>query len=272
LGFNSSYLLVNAYPHYTLEEECHDSGDYEISSNLPPTISVRPEESFNISINASGPDLVLKFNLVVLDNRYFETDQREVIIDNGEADQNPEIGYMQVMYLLKAPPTEGNYDLYFYCMNETSGHQPDFAHLNFSIQVGKANTLQKVWNSIYDHYNAYLGLLAMIFFTAGIYATKKDVFYAKQHGILMTLALFLTVLNLASIWGEAILMLCSSPVGLTAWLHYIHILVGFFGLGAFLVSFVKGIAGYQDKKIGYLAYFCWLFNLILGFLLWGVNF
>ncbi len=123
--------------------------------------------------------------------------------------------------------------------------------------------------SVLNHYYMYFGLSSLIIFTIAIVLIKLDLFTAKLHGILMTIAFILTLVNVIFIWNSIWVVLTHKPATTRGWFHYFHILAGFMGMGAFIIAYIKGLAGYKNKKSGYLAYALWLYNFISGGLLWG---
>ncbi len=138
----------------------------------------------------------------------------------------------------------------------------------FTLFLMRGDTFSE---KVFDHYNIYLGLTSLLIFTLAIIIIKLDIFTAKVHGILMIIAFILTLINIFLIWDIIVYLLTHKPISASGWWHIVHIILGFSGVVAFFIAIVKGLAGFQNKRSGYIAYVLWVTNFLMGGILWGFD-
>jgi hypothetical protein len=279
LLFNSINVAY-ATPDLDPDENCHEKGPYEISSETDDTLKVVKGEDFIIDIKGKGPDVIVRFNPVSLDNDKFEVEPSDKDIeDNSKYDEDNDLNKVSVNFTLIAPDKEGTYKILFY-VRSPPGNPPGKPYIDFiefKIIVGSpSGTLMFdniFLNSILNHSNIYLGTIALVCFSIGtILAEKNYRKYVKTHAILSGIALILSIVNLIFIYDEAITIFLSWfwTENVDYW-HFAHFVVGFIGLGACIVGLLAGLSGIYHKKSGYLTLACWGFNFAFGLIYWGIG-
>lgn len=270
----------NCTPDEDPDESCHEKGPYEISSDTDDKIKVEKGEEFIIDIRGEGPDVIVRFHPDSLDNDEFGVEPSdEDIEDNSKYDEDNDNDKISVNYTLTAPNKEGTYKILFYVRSPPGNPpgQPYIDYIEFEIIVGRPSevlTIQEfLFYSLLDHYNIYLGTLAIICLSIGTLLVEKDSRkYLKTHSYLSMAALIFTTISVIFIFQESVSTFMSWFWSDTVdYLHFIHFGLGIVGYGACIVGFLAGLSGIYHKKSGYVALACWGFNFVFGLIYWGIS-
>ncbi|UYP47196.1 hypothetical protein NEF87_003481 [Candidatus Lokiarchaeum ossiferum] len=255
------------------EEGAHSDGWYSIFTNSSRSLDIIPEEHIFIDILVKGPGVILKFHPDVLENQFFTVYPAPIITDGSDFDSAPEMDEIAVVFEFIAPKKAGVYEILIYGRSPEGPGKPYIADLNFTINVGfaqESNSWFKI--DIFNHLNMYLGSVAMISFISGTIIIKVQKRKTYLHGILMSTALVATSINVAFILKDCFRIMGKwIAYDYFDWIYLLHFIPGIIGFGAFFVAYMKGLAGYRNKKSGYLALGCWVLNFIFGIIVWGVN-
>ncbi len=248
---------------------CHTSDGYSISANVTSKMQVSPSGSFNVLIKATGMGGIVQFHPDARDNRLFIVAPNDTIVDNSILDLDPTPGNVTVAFTITAPASEETYTINFFVRSPT-GPKPSIACVEIDVQVGAGNLFLDIVESIFDHYNIYLGAGALAFLITGTIIYEKDKHAVKAHGILCTISLGLTTVNIIAIFPAFLAMIPYwTAFSFIDWMHIVHVVVGFVGYGAAIVAMIAGLGGIRDRRFGYAALACWVFCFVLGVVFWG---
>lgn len=255
------------------EDGAHSDGWYSIFTNSSRYLDVLPEERIFIDISVKGPGVVLKFHPDILQNNLFTVFPATILTDGSEFDSALEVDEIAVVFEFISPKTAGVYEILIYGRSPEGPGKPYIADLNFTINVGFAQeSISWFKVDIFNHLDMYLGSFAMISFISGTLIIKFQKRKTYLHGILMSVALVATSINVAFILKDCFRIIDKwIKFRYFEWIYIFHLIPGIIGFGAFFVAYIKGLAGYRNKKSGYLALGCWMFNFIFGIIVWGLN-
>jgi uncharacterized membrane protein YozB (DUF420 family) len=275
MTYDQIFSSVDAHP-IDNDCSCHVAYPYSINSTSPPQIEIAANQNFSILISATGPRGILHFHPDPWNNSLFKVYPNDTIADNSLFDLDPTNDSIVVNYTLTAPEMEGNYVILFF-VREPMFAKPRIACMTFELKVGSPprdiiQEITQVYNRIFNHMNIYLGTLAMLCLTIGTLLYEKDQMYVKAHGILATISLILTSINIYYILPETIQVFQYwNSADIITWFHLLHIILGTLGFIAAIYALILGFTGIRDKKPGYIALITWGINFISGLLIWGVN-
>jgi hypothetical protein len=261
------------------DDNCHISGDWSIETNSKRKIGVDRSQNFSIEIIGGGPDAVLVFNDVSVDNDEFEVSPTDRIEDNSIYDQNPTADAIFVNFTLASPNKVGTFELLFYVRSPEGiyefGTKPYIAYLTFEIIVERPSpfTIEDFFNAVFDHYNIYLGSLAIISLAIATLLSEIDYRkYVKTHGVLSGVATVLSFINLIFIIPDSLELITLWIEYLVIdWWHLLHMILGSVGFVACGYGAITGLSGIKHRISGYVALGAWGFNFIFGILYWGIG-
>ncbi len=250
---------------------CHSSGGYSISSNTTSPLQVIASGTFSVLVHANGTGGIVQFHPDARNNRLFTVAPNDTIVDNSLHDLDPLVDNLTIAFTFTAPPDPGQYKINIF-IRSPAGEKPDIACIEFVVVVGSGLTFLNVIEHIFDHYNIYLGSAALVLLAIGTTIHEKNNRAVKVHGILCTVSLGLTAVNTALIFPTFLVVLGSLDVsGLIGFMHLVHIIVGFVGLGTGILAMLSGLAGFRVKWPGYVTMGCWGFCFVFGIVFWGVG-
>lgn len=264
------FFNVTALPNYTEPHDtCHTvPGGYIITTNINTTNSVDPSTTIIFNITASGSSLFVQAPLDAKNNIAFNVSPTtNRIIDGSAEDKDPNPNAMIVTFNIKIPEIDGFY--YFFVLagdnSVSSPNPPTFAYLEIEFSVGGvAPPVPEI--NIFDHFEVYLGLPALILLTLGtILVLVNENKFVKIHGIFAGSSWILTLVNVLTLFSKDPNIFFAFTFGI----HWIHIILGFVGLISGFFSMLFGIAAERKyaKISGYITLISWWAALFLGFIL-----
>jgi hypothetical protein len=266
----TSFLLIlsgNANPDYGEDPyDCHSSDGYTIETFNSSSLETEVGEVFQISIKANGIGVVVQIHPAARDNKNFTFQPGVIIADNSLDDLDPEVNSISLNFTITSPAQEGNYEILILAKDSVND-QPNLAFLEFDVNVGGVAPPPPTLINIFDHFELFFGLPALILLTVGtILVLINENKFVKIHGIFsgaswiltLTNVLFLITLNPAAWWSF-------QPFSI----HIIHIVLGATGLFGGFFSMLFGIAAERKpaKVTGFIALGSWWSAFFLGLLL-----
>ncbi|MHA1522206.1 MAG: hypothetical protein ACTSRK_18680 [Promethearchaeota archaeon] len=289
LGFLGAIILlivitinsnVGALPPYGEDPyQCHSQGGYFIETENSLISDIEKGETFNLEISGSGSGVQIHVISGARHNDLFNLTTPNIISDNSEFDTNMALNEITVNLEITVPDEDGPYILMILARSPDI-NKPDFAFLEFEVNVGEVSVWQKIGNflrnEILNHMNIYIGGTAVFCLALGtlLYEIDNQKF-TKTHGILATTAFVLTTINVFFILQPTFATIgtfVEKPSGID-WGHLIHIITGIIGYVAGIVAVITGLSGIRTKKPGYIALIFWTFNFIYGIspFGWGIG-
>ncbi len=167
-------------------------------------------------------------------------------------------------YANSAHAVSGTYDLIF-----------NTALLGTTTNQTPPLSLASIWawfqNFFLNHYDIYLGTIALVSLGLGTILIEWNRELTKAHGYLCAIAIIFTTLNIILAYQAGVYQFMAWINGYPDWWHLSHIFIGIIGYIAGIVALFAGIGGIRTKKPGYLALICWGICFIMGVILWGFN-
>ncbi len=247
---------------------CHSIGAYKISTHTSNNFQIQPRSNFSIDITALGPGVIVQFHPDARDNSKFDVYPNDTVMDNTLFDENASVDGVYVNFSFTAPLEEAEYKILIFARSPT-GPQPDLVCIEFDVIVGGTNFFLEFFN----HWNIYLGLIAILCLVLSTVIYERNHQLIKAHGILASIALILTTINIVQIIPQTIEVFNSwETPNQIDWWHLSHVLVAIVGYGAAIIALIAGLSGIRQKWSGYLALICWGYCFIHGIIAWGLNF
>lgn len=278
----STFFIINVTTNPGYGEdcgECHQVGQYTISTNSSIGLSATVSTNIDIYINGSGPDVIVQVHPDAMDNDEFTFLPGTYITDNSLYDSDSNSDAISVLFNITTPEESRNYKILI-LVRSPEIEQPDLAYLEFDIVVsegenGNGNSVPiDIEFNIFSHFSIYLGGIAVASLAIGtvLYNINKEK-YTKIHGYCAGISFILTTINIIFIVPLALNLLeffFLSPE-LINWNHLLHIIIGTVGYIAGCVAFITGLSGIRSKIPGYIALSLWSFNFFQGILIWGIR-
>lgn len=251
---------------------CHTSDGYSIYSDVDGVLRVQPRTYFSFSVYAEGEKAKVIFHYESYDNSKFAIIPSNMIKDNGIFDLDKTDGLIEVNFTLYAPAEKGYYKLQIFVQSEeTDDGMPSLACITIDVIVGSI-TVMDVVDIVFNHMNMYLGLLSIIFLGISTILYERSKFSTRSHGIMSTISLTLTVINVILILETLFSYLQDFRVDVIYyWYMIFHIALGGTGLIFGFIALYKGLAGIRTKVPGYLALILWSAAFVTGIIFWGFN-
>ncbi len=219
---------------------CHSSDGYSISSNATSPLLVTTSATFSVLVHANGTGGIVQFHPDARDNHLFVVAPNDTIVDNSPHDLDPLADNLTIAFTFTAPPDAGQYKINIF-IRSPAGEKPNIACIEFVVVVGSGLTFLNILDHIFDHYNIYIGSAALVLLAIGTIIHEKNNRAVKVHGILCTVSLGLTVANTVLIFPTFLVVIGSlDPFGLLGFMHLVHIIVGFVGIGTGILAMLLG--------------------------------
>jgi hypothetical protein len=245
---------------------CHNSTGYTIVTTAPGEIATTKSTIVIFNISATGANLFVQAISGARDNDFFIIQPTtERINESSIYDLDPTSNSIIVTFNVTTPINDGYYSIFIIAGNDAHDTNINFAYREIFINVGDAAPPAPVIN-IFDHFQLYLGLPALILLTLGtILVLINENKFVKIHGIFAGSSWILTLVNFFTLFSKNPNLLFAFPFGF----HWTHMILGFVGLFTGFLSMLFGIAAERKtaKVTGYITLISWWGAFFLGLIL-----